>query len=96
MMAISCHETWYTHPILPAVKSHALGCIQVGPLQLIRLHLKKALKRLARPTWITKGSDQNPTKLDRCQIREKIPPGIRGEVAGVSHKSRGENGYPER
>ena len=44
-MAISCHETWYTHPILPAVKLHALGCIQVGPLRLTRLHLKKkALK----------------------------------------------------
>ena len=44
-MAISCHETWYTPPILPAVKFHALGCIQVGALQLIRLHLKKkALK----------------------------------------------------
>ena len=44
-MAISCHETWCTHPILPAVKFHALGCIQVGALRLIRLHLKKkALK----------------------------------------------------
>ena len=49
-MAISCHETWYTDPILPAVKLHALGCIQAGPLQLIRLHLKKeALKSRQGP-----------------------------------------------
>ena len=40
-MAIPCHETWYTHPLLPAVKFQALRCIQVSSLRLICLHQKK-------------------------------------------------------
>ena len=53
----------HTSNTIPAVKFHALGCIQVGPLRLIRLHLKKKALKTGKAYLGTEGLRPESEKI---------------------------------
>ena len=94
-MNISCHETWYTHPLLPAVKVRALGYIQVGSTATYTLTSKeKGLKKQTRPTRGTKGLKPESDEIGpSSNLKENINRHQKRGGCEVSHKSWGKNGY---